>query len=135
MSRARTDTEFLNGDLDLTSSRALTELSAALAKRALFEVNAFRRGRLFCAGFEVARAFRGAEQCARLVLAALDGLDAHGRVALAACSKRQLDLGFRCGRTRYQAALSAETIARLARHGVGVGVTLYAEESAHASRA
>ena len=123
---------FLNADLDLISRRDLSTLTSALERCELFAISNFRDGRRYCAGFETCRAYRTAEQCVRLVLAALDRLEAAARTELAACSRRELNLGFQCASTSpgrrfssFEARLSPETLVRLHGYGLGLAVTLY----------
>jgi hypothetical protein len=118
-------TGFLNADLDLTSRRDLRSLAAALADVGMLELTRHRRGRLFFACFEINHSYDGPEACARLVLRSLERLDPRAHAALAACSLRELNLGFEAGSTRIAASLSRQTIARLAALGLGVGLTIY----------
>ena len=128
MTRGRTlvKTRYAQTDFDVTSRRSLVSLRAALVKHGLVEVNSFRRGSLWCAGFEGPRPHDTSEQCVRAILDVLDGLDATTRALLRACSKRDVDIAFDVGRDdRFTSGLSRATIKRLAHHDVGVRVTLY----------
>ena len=124
------DTRYHQTDLDLVSRRSLAPLRAALVSYGLIEVNEFRRGRLWCAGFESPRSHRTPDQCVRAILKVLDALDTKTRARLRACSSRNVDLAYDVGPDcqRFADGLNAETIKRLAEHDVGVRLTLYKAE-------
>lgn len=121
---------YLQTDFDLTSRRTLAPLRASLATHGLVEVNAFRRGRLWCAGFETSRSYKTPEQNVRALMNVLDSLDASSRTLLRACATRHVDIAFEVGSAidRFTDGLTTATIKRLAAHDVGVRVTLYRAE-------
>jgi hypothetical protein len=118
---------YINTDLDVVSRRRLTPLIVAFEASSLVRVNEYRRGPLFCAGFEINGQRASAEKCVVAMLDVIDRLRGDARAIWKSCTSRVVDIGYDAatGRGRFHDALSARTIERLAQHRIGVAISVY----------
>jgi hypothetical protein len=121
---------YLNTDLELESPDELTGLAAVLQSRGLFALHV-ERGEygLWRAAFETAQQHTTAQPNIEALLTVIESLDGAGRSAWTACTTRELDIGYDCGVEpwAFQDAIASELLARIARVGASLRITIYPE--------
>jgi hypothetical protein len=123
---------YLNTDLDLLGPTDLTRLAAALQGHGLCALHLERGGDgLWRATFETERQYTEPEQTIGDILDAFDALAGPAASDWWACTLREFNIGYDCGREphAFNQGLSLPTLRRIVDAGVALRVTLYPEES------
>lgn len=122
---------YINTDLDLVSAHDLTELGATLTEMGWIELHLGKIGEEWRASFEISCRETTPEATISAMLDAIERLDAGHKAAFDACRVRDFNIGFASGeapRCR-EYVLGGAVLARVARAGARVGMTLYASDN------
>jgi hypothetical protein len=119
--------EFLNVDLDVWSREDLTPLVEAL-EPGLFALHITRVGRGWRARFELSRQPKTADAAIRRLAAAVERLPAGQRARWRRARRREFNIGIQAAAEPHagEFPIEAATVARVARLGGRLAVTLYA---------
>ena len=119
--------EFLNVDLDVWSREDLTPLVEAL-EPGLFALHLTRVGRGWRARFELSRQPKTADAAIRRLAAAVERLPAGQRARWRRATRREFNIGIQAAAEPHagEFPIEAATVARVARLGGRLAVTLYA---------
>lgn len=119
---------FLNVDFDVESRHPLGDLTALFDVVGLFQVNAYRRGGLWCAGFEMARTYSTAERTIAAMLNAIANGARRARNELRRCTSGSVNVGYEASGDRFEDRLSSGIVRRLAILDIDVEITMYPAE-------
>lgn len=124
--------QYLNTDLDISSSDDLTSLASALVAAgtwALLDAMKADDG-LWHARFETEADFQEAEPNIAAMVGIVESLDEPLRQAWFRCSLREFNIGYDCGSKpwAFNQALSSELLGRMAAIGASLRLTLYPPE-------
>lgn len=122
---------YLNTDLELESPDELSGLAAVLQSRGLFALHVERaEDGLWRAAFETAQQHTAAQPNIEALLTVIESLDGAERSVWTACTARDLDIGYDCAAEpwgAFQDAIASELLARIARVGASLRITIYPE--------
>jgi len=119
---------YLNTDLDLISSRDLTDLAAALDAGGVFPLHVTRDGDGFWhARFETADQYPDPAASIAALVAAAESLSETHRAIWSGCSMRELNIGYDCEAEAavLNNSLSPELLRRVAAVGASLAITVY----------
>lgn len=123
-------TRYLNTDLELASNEDLAELAELFSARGLFalHVGAIESG-VWRAAFETEEQHVDSESTIEALLDVIEGLEPEHRAVWNRCTRRELDVGYDCGNGPevFSQTLSGALLARVARVGASLRITLYPE--------
>jgi hypothetical protein len=130
---------YLNTDLDLTSSHALTELAAAFEAAGLLPLHVTQgEDGLWYATFETRQLHTRIEperDIAEMLLVA-ESLQEPLRSVWSRCTRREFNIGYDCGDEpwAFNQGLSSALLGRIAAMGASLRVTLYPDRESHAGQ-
>ena len=122
--------QYLNTDLDLTSSDDLTALASAFETGGLFPLHFMQsEDELWYATFETDVQHTEPEPNIVAMLAVVESLAPMLRATWAGCSRREFNIGYDCGLEpwAFNQGLSAELLELMAAAGTSLRITLYPE--------
>lgn len=119
---------YLNTDLDLTSGKDLTQLDVAMRAHRVESLHVTHcDDGLWRAIFETHNCEAEPEQSISQMLTAIESFDAKTRRIWSQCKLREFNIGYACGDDpwEFNQGLSSKLIARIAKSGASVRITLY----------
>jgi hypothetical protein len=125
------NTHYINTDLDIVSTDDPTPLVAAFeayGERGMFALNAIPLKGEWQANFELTgETEKDPETTIRGMLDSIESLDAASAAIWQNCTKREFNIGFRCGIEPYsiEHQISNALMRRVVDVGASIGITLY----------
>jgi hypothetical protein len=124
--------QYLNTDLDLTSSEDLTSLASALESRGVFPLHVTHgEDGLWYSTFETVESFTEPDGNIAALLDVIESLVPDLRAVWSRCRRREFNIGFDCGDEpwAFNQALPSELLGRMAAVGASLRWTLYPDRS------
>jgi hypothetical protein len=121
---------YLNTDLDLASAKDLTALAAAFQKRGMYSLHVSHNDDgMWYATLETEEQHDEPESNIAAMLVAIESLAGSLRTAWRGCTRREFNIGYDCGEEPwgFNQALSPGLLARVAKAGASVRITIYPE--------
>jgi hypothetical protein len=129
---------YLNTDLDLSSSKDLTELAAAFETAGVFPLHVtHHEDGLWYATFETDDEHDQPEPNIAAMVTVAETLQEPLRSVWSGCARREFNIGYGCGAEpwAFNQGLSSRLLGRIATVGASLRITLYPDREPHAGQA